>query len=809
MPRFKGGAAVARWTVKPVKTRVGWLLSSLLIILACTGCGSASPNGPGTDQPERPGLDSNTAVRTSVIHSANGAPTGIRISWNKSTGADVTGYHLYKDPAAIPDTARGDNSFWLRTTFSAATGHYMSSTTGSVLIAQPSAASMIIVDDIFAVTVGDTFTYRLTAVDSDGDESLLSASAVVIIAPFFINSLDTPSVGVGGEVVIFGDNLGNYDAASDAVLFPGVAWTDGTGFAAVELPAVVSSWSPTQIIAIVPSGATTGQLKVKIDQFELPTPEVFTNSDPYITGIAPLTGFATDQVIISGANFGVAANNAHFVTLSDSQLPTTSYVEYSDTQITCQLQYPGQLGTLPLRVRASGVRSNDAYFTLVNSAPSARLVASRNVALTPADITYNASTSSDIESLPNALVFDYDFNNDGNYELLNGGNRPPTQHYAAVGQYSSTVRVTDPQGLSGTASIQVDIITPAGLAQSGSTPAGTLHQTDTKIQTQYTISGGLLPYTMTWTLIDTTGVYADTVIAHDSVKQAGSGIHEFLIDTSTGLPVQDSNSIPFGRWQIKGTLADSTEIDDPDGSFVIPQGGGTYTVYRYQVAVVQDLEGDALGAAADELMARLGELGYDLPAVAIASNNVTLPMLSTYDAVLWAADGPHGTVSPFEWLSSVDTALLRSYLDAGGAAVIFGPPALSASVPFPNDSAFNLSYQPFTSVLAEPAGTSRLYARDFTSMYGTSVDAFDLLLGAYGHAPASGLYPGAVLQVDAIEIENPLAPAVAAIRTSPNAGGGSLYFGQFSLNSVQTVYPFMTVTQADLLDNIVAGTIAY
>lgn len=106
----------------------------------------------------------------------------------------------------------------------------------------------------------------------------------------------------------------------------------------------------------------------------------------------------------------------------------------------------------------------DIVSSAVNSPPVAVLVAVPAMAVTqlddvtgepPLEVSFDASGSFDADGI--IVTFDWDFDTDGTYDLLNGG--PTTNHtYSDVGQFMATVRVTDNDGLSDTDTANIQVL---------------------------------------------------------------------------------------------------------------------------------------------------------------------------------------------------------------------------------------------------------------------------------------------------------------------------------------------------------------
>jgi hypothetical protein len=229
------------------------------------------------------------------------------------------------------------------------------------MIPQPTGTQVVQKDDLFAATIGVTYYYRVAALDSGYSESLLSPEVSVLISFFNVIALLTPTAGVGDDISISGENFGVYDQMDDRVEVPGVVWEDGTGFVDDELECAVTDWQVEQIDAAVPNGATTGQVAVTIGGATQNTPEVFTNSDPYITAISQLTAQPRAMITLTGNNFGATFDATHRVVFDDVELlDPNDYGSYSNEAITFRVP-DEKPDTYSVTVRVDATNSNQAW----------------------------------------------------------------------------------------------------------------------------------------------------------------------------------------------------------------------------------------------------------------------------------------------------------------------------------------------------------------------------------------------------------------------------------------------------------------
>ncbi|MBI3605768.1 MAG: IPT/TIG domain-containing protein [Nitrospirae bacterium] len=162
------------------------------------------------------------------------------------------------------------------------------------------------------------------------------------------------------QVTITGSNFGSSKGTS-SVLFNGTP--AGT----------IVSWSGSQIVAAVPSAATTGPLVVIVNgvssngvTFTVTPPSPPPVISPVISAISPSSGIVTTPVTITGSDFG-ATQGSSAVLFNGA--PAGSIVSWSDTQIVATV--PSGATTGPLTVTVNGLTSNGVTFTVTAPPPAA------------------------------------------------------------------------------------------------------------------------------------------------------------------------------------------------------------------------------------------------------------------------------------------------------------------------------------------------------------------------------------------------------------------------------------------------------
>jgi hypothetical protein len=157
----------------------------------------------------------------------------------------------------------------------------------------------------------------------------------------------TPANGVAGtQVTINGTNFGASQGS-------GSVWLGS------KLAGSIVSWSNTQIVATVDSGATSGSCQVQ--QGGVWSNSIsFTVHTPALTSISPTTARAGDSITITGTNFG-ASQGSGSVWLG-SKL-AASIVSWSSTEIVATIDSGAITGTA--QVQQGGVWSNSTALTVI------------------------------------------------------------------------------------------------------------------------------------------------------------------------------------------------------------------------------------------------------------------------------------------------------------------------------------------------------------------------------------------------------------------------------------------------------------
>jgi len=166
----------------------------------------------------------------------------------------------------------------------------------------------------------------------------------------------TPTYGtIGTSVTINGSSFGSTQGTS-TVSFHGA------------LASSVTNWSDTQIVAVVPSNASTGGASVVVNGIESNTDVGFTFYHPVISNVSPSTGQSGANVVITGTGFGQYYQTGFQVLINGT--PATiqgigyGVLAWSDTSVTVVIQPSTTSG--PLVVSLQGIASNAVQFNVEN-----------------------------------------------------------------------------------------------------------------------------------------------------------------------------------------------------------------------------------------------------------------------------------------------------------------------------------------------------------------------------------------------------------------------------------------------------------
>ncbi|MBZ5689021.1 MAG: IPT/TIG domain-containing protein [Acidobacteriia bacterium] len=162
-----------------------------------------------------------------------------------------------------------------------------------------------------------------------------------------ITSLSTTTGAVGVAVTISGSNFGSTQGTS-TVTFNGTTAT------------TITNWSATLIVAVVPAGATSGNVVVSVNGVVSNGINFTVEGLPNITSISPSSGMVGTFVTIAGANFG-PTQETNTVWLNSSSAAIASW---SDTSIVAIV--PSGASSGPFTVTVDGQNASSTSFTVTS-----------------------------------------------------------------------------------------------------------------------------------------------------------------------------------------------------------------------------------------------------------------------------------------------------------------------------------------------------------------------------------------------------------------------------------------------------------
>jgi hypothetical protein len=345
-------------------------LLNLLIVLMIAGCGGGAglsgdtgfiptnpgdtPAAPGDNEPVvQPGPESGMSL--DVLRDASGAPTGVRVTWTKSTAATIDGYWIYRNTTAFPS---GDPADF--------TDYQTYRVTAALIDHDDGAGTTQYHDDTdnFTPVIGTTYYYVITAVNTTADESDFSTNQSITITQHAVTSLTPKTGSIGDSIVVNGTHFGATEEAGDTVYF-----TDSDSNTTVV--ANVTNWTDTAITVDVPYGAADGDVAVKIDGNTSDTPagEEFDYNEPALTDVSPNKDWVQhSNVTITGTDFGPAPGSggtSSYVYFGDTVAQSGDITSWTTTQIEVKVPAAADMNDATVKVDVAGNVSGTLGFTVM------------------------------------------------------------------------------------------------------------------------------------------------------------------------------------------------------------------------------------------------------------------------------------------------------------------------------------------------------------------------------------------------------------------------------------------------------------
>jgi hypothetical protein len=173
---------------------------------------------------------------------------------------------------------------------------------------------------------------------------------VFTMADPIVTGVSRSSGPVGTQVTISGKGFGATQGTS------ALAFSTATATS-------INSWSDTQIVATVPTTATSGSVKVTVGSVASNTDVYFTVPRPQITGISPSSGAVGTQVTVNGLGFQAARGSGSITFNYGLQGTVTSW---SDTTVVATVPSGATSGSVSIRANNGDLSNQDQQFTMPN-----------------------------------------------------------------------------------------------------------------------------------------------------------------------------------------------------------------------------------------------------------------------------------------------------------------------------------------------------------------------------------------------------------------------------------------------------------
>jgi YD repeat-containing protein len=223
-----------------------------------------------------------------------------------------------------------------------------------------------------------------------------------------ISTLWGNSAIIGAKIVIQGAGFGS---------------TQGTVTFFSNKTATISAWGPNYITAIVPSGATTGNVTVTAGGTTSNGVPFTVGSAPTISSISPNSGMPSSPVVITGSFFGALMQDSLVAFTGGSGPVYARPTSWNSTRIVTPVPYNVAAG--PVTVIVSNISSNGVTFTPNYSAVIAGAV-TRSIDGTPI-------VGAQVQAIQNYEQLSYSATTatDGSYSLI----VPAEQYYWDMNNY--------------------------------------------------------------------------------------------------------------------------------------------------------------------------------------------------------------------------------------------------------------------------------------------------------------------------------------------------------------------------------------
>jgi RHS repeat-associated protein len=192
-------------------------------------------------------------------------------------------------------------------------------------------------DTLITATVPTGATLGGVRVTVGGDTAVTIPTFTV--STLYVQKVSPQAGPVGSQVTINGNGFGA-SQGTNSISFNNVTAT------------AISSWSDTQIVASIPSGASTGGVKVTVGSTPSNTNTIFTVGGVLVTGVSPASGLPGTQFQVSGSGFG-SSQGSSSLTVNGLAATVSSW---TSSLITATVPASGSSGAVKATV--NGIASN-------------------------------------------------------------------------------------------------------------------------------------------------------------------------------------------------------------------------------------------------------------------------------------------------------------------------------------------------------------------------------------------------------------------------------------------------------------------
>jgi RHS repeat-associated protein len=262
-------------------------------------------------------------------------------------GLAADGCFYYRPSTGASTTSDGGQGgvsvpYWVKIVRSGSTFNAYSSSNGSTWTQLGATQTLTMAQDVYVglgVTSNSTSELATATLDN--------VSVTSGLMPFV--SILSPVAGpVGTSVTINGTSFGSTKGTS-TVTFNGTAALS------------VTSWSNTQIVAVVPTTITTGPVVVTVNSVASNSNVVFTAYNPVINSVTPPAAPVAGQITLSGYGFGAIQGSS---TVQINGLAAYA-MTWSNTSVLVSVPQHATSG--PVTLTVNGVASNGVSFTVLET----------------------------------------------------------------------------------------------------------------------------------------------------------------------------------------------------------------------------------------------------------------------------------------------------------------------------------------------------------------------------------------------------------------------------------------------------------